>query len=66
MTQSEQKQIDKAAQQTRGERLRGLAVIHRAGSSKTQREVEDLIYLIPRAGEEFSWVDGALVHDSEL
>ena len=66
MTQSEQKQIDKAVQQPRNERLRGLAVIHRAGSSRTQRDVEDLIHLIPRAGEEFSWVNGALVHDSEL
>jgi hypothetical protein len=64
MNKQDQKHIDRATQQGRESLLRTMAIIHRAGSSKTQREIEDKIYA-ERAGAEFSWVNGAILHDSE-
>lgn len=65
MTKTEQKQIDRATRVGRGELLRTLACIHRSGSSRTQREV---LEQIERANcfDEFTLVNGTLVHNSEL
>ncbi len=64
MTKAEQKQMNRAASQGRGAYLRAMAIIHRAGSSRTQREIEREI----EAGDcwdEFTTVNGALLHNSE-
>ena len=59
-----QKHIARAAQQGRGALLRTLAIIHRCSTTRTQREIEDMIHAA-QAGAEFSWVNGAILHDSE-
>ena len=59
-----QKHIDRAALQGRGALLRTLAIIHRCSTTRTQREIEDMIHAA-QAGAEFSWVNGAILHDSE-
>ena len=64
MNKQNQKHIDRATLQGRGALLRTLAIIHRCAPSRTQREIEDMIEEA-QAGAEFSWVNGALVHDSE-
>lgn len=64
MTKSEQKQINRAlAAGGLGLYLRTLAQIHRAGSTRTQREIE---YMIGDAVDQFVRVNGALVHQSEV
>ena len=63
MTKSEQKQVNRALAQGRGAYLRTLAIIHRAGSTRTQREVETMMGHLT---EEYVWVNGALVHQSEV
>lgn len=65
MTKQEQKQIDRATAQGRGALLRTLAITHRAGSSRTQKEI---IVLIDEAGAqaEFTMINGALLHNSEI
>jgi hypothetical protein len=65
MTKQEQKQIDRATAQGRGALLRTLAIIHRAGSSRTQKAVELQIEL-GNAWDEFTMVNGALLHNSEV
>jgi len=65
MTKSEQKQIDRAAAQGRGALLRTLAVIHRSGSSRTQKAVEAQIVEAAASGD-FVRVNGALLHRSEV
>jgi hypothetical protein len=65
MTNADQKQITRATQHGRGALLRTLAIIHRAGSTRTQREVEAQISAMD-AGTEFSRTNGALLHRSEL
>ena len=65
MTKQEQKQIDRAAVQGRGALLRTLAIIHRAGSSRTQKAVE-LQIESGNAWDEFTMVNGALLHNSEI
>jgi len=65
VTKSEQKQIDRALIQGRGAYLRTLAIIHRAGSSRTQKVVCEAI----DRGEcwnEFTMVNGAILHNSEV
>ena len=64
MTKQEQKQIDRATAQGRGTLLRTLAIIHRSGSTRTQKEI---IKAIQEAGtqNEFTMVNGALLHNSE-
>jgi hypothetical protein len=65
MTKQEQKQIDRATTQGRGALLRSLAIIHRAGSKRTQKEVSAMI---EQAGaqDEFTTTNGALLHRSEI
>lgn len=65
MTKSEQKQITRATAQGRGALLRTLAIIHRAGSSRTQKEINAAI---EQAGtqNEFTTLNGALLHRSEV
>jgi hypothetical protein len=65
MTKQEQKQIDRATAQGRGALLRTLAIIHRAGSSRTQKEVTAMINEAG-AQDEFTMVNGALLHNSEI
>ena len=64
MNEQIQKHIAAAALQGRGALLRTLAIIHRCSTTRTQREIEDMIYAA-QAGAEYSWVNGAIVHDSE-
>ena len=59
-----QKHIDRAAQQGRESTLKTLAILHRCSTTRTQREIEDIIHLLG-AGAEYSWVNGAILHDSE-
>ena len=65
MTKAEKKQVDRAAVMGRGALLRTLAVIHRAGSSRTQREVIAMLEQA-HALNEFETVNGALLHRSEV
>ena len=65
MTKQEQKQIERATVQGRGALLRTLAIIHRAGSSRTQKAVE-LQIESGNAWDEFTMVNGALLHNSEI
>ena len=65
MTKQEQKQIERATAQGRGALLRTLAIIHRAGSSRTQKAVE-LQIESSNAWDEFTMVNGALLHNSEV
>jgi len=44
--------------------MRTLAIIHRCSTARTQREIEDMIHAA-QAGTEFSWINGAILHDSE-
>jgi len=64
MTKQEQKQIDRATAQGRGALLRTLAIIHRAGSTRTQKQITTMI---DEAGaqDEFTMVNGALLHKTE-
>ena len=65
MTKAEQKQIDRSTVQGRGALLRTMAVLHRAGSSRTQKEISSMIEQI-NAWDEFTLVNGALLHNSEV
>jgi hypothetical protein len=65
MTKQEQKQIDRAIAQGRGALLRTLAIIHRAGSRRTQKAVE-LQIESGNAWDEFTMINGALLHNSEV
>jgi hypothetical protein len=65
MTKQEQKHIDRAAAQGRGALLRTLAQIHRAGSSRTQKEISGMIEAVT-AWQDFTMVNGALLHNSEI
>jgi hypothetical protein len=65
MTKFEQKQIDRATVQGRGALLKTLAVTHRAGSSRTQKEVIKLINEA-QASNEFIMINNALLHKSEV
>lgn len=65
MTKQEQKQIDRATAQGRGALLRTMAIIHRAGSSRTQKEINAAIEQAD-AQDEFTMVNGALLHNSEI
>ena len=65
MTKAEHKQVERATMQGRGALLQTLAIIHRAGSSRTQKEVERMITDTEADGE-FGRVNGALLHNSEI
>ena len=65
MTKANQKQIDRATTQGRGALLRTLAIIHRSSTKRTQNEIDAMI----EAGncwDEFTMVNGALLHNSEV
>jgi len=64
MTKQEQKHIDRAAVQGRGALLRTLAITHRAGSSRTQKEIITMIENAD-AQDDFIMLNGALLHKSE-
>ena len=64
MNKQDQKQLTRAAAQGRGAYLRALAVIHRSGSTRTQREIATMIE-DGAAWDEFTRVNGALLHWSE-
>ena len=65
ITKAEQKQIDRAAVHGRGAMFRTMAIIHRAGSSRTQKAVELAISQGDAWGD-FTMVNGALLHKSEV
>ena len=65
MTKAEHKQVERATMQGRGELLRTLATIHRAGSTRTQKEVLALI-ADASAADEFTMINGALLHNSQI
>jgi hypothetical protein len=65
VTKSEQKQMDRAAKQGRGALLRTMAIIHRAGSARTQRAIVLAIEQADAAGE-FIVINGALLHLAEV
>jgi hypothetical protein len=65
MTKAETKQVQRATAAGRGALLRTLAVLHRSGSARTQREIETMI-ADAYAADEFVTRNGALLHDSEL
>jgi hypothetical protein len=65
MTKAEHKQVERAAAAGRGALLRALAIIHRAGSTRTQKEVLAMIE-DANATNEFTLTNGALLHNSEI
>jgi hypothetical protein len=65
LTKSEKKQIDRASVMGRGAMLRTMAIIHRAGSSRTQKAIEHAIDESD-AWPDFARVNGALLHNSEV
>ena len=65
VTKSEQKQLDRAAIQGRGSLLRCMAIISRAGSSRTQKAI-NLAIEQANAWNEFTMANGALLHVSEV
>ena len=64
MTKTELKQVQRATMAGRGALLRTLAIIHRSGSTRTQREIERQI-TEACAESEFVRRNGALIHVSE-
>ena len=64
MTKSEQKQVARATAQGRGALLRTLAILHRSGSTRTQREIESNIEA-GQCWDEFIRRNGCLLHVSE-
>lgn len=64
VTKSEQKQIDRARVMGRGALMKTLAIIHRAGSKRTQNAIEQMIN-VGQCNADFKWINGALLHISE-
>ena len=64
MTKQEIKTLDRARAGGRAYLMRTMAILHRSGSSRTQREIERAIS-DAHAQAEFVRVNGALVHVSE-
>lgn len=64
MTKTERSQIERATKMGRGALMRMLAILHRAGSTKTQREI---LQQIKDAGceDEFIMRNGCLLHHSD-
>jgi|LakMenEpi03Aug12_release.lakeMendotaPanAssembly.Ray.scaffolds.fasta_scaffold4293299_1 hypothetical protein len=65
MTKQETKTLERARAGGRGYLLRMMAIVHRSGSTRTQREIEQAISDADAMGE-FTRVNGALVHSSEI
>ncbi len=64
MTKQETKALDRARAGGRGSLMRMMAIIHRSSSTRTQREIEQAI-IDADAMDDFTRVNGALVHSSE-
>jgi hypothetical protein len=64
MTKQETKTLERARAGGRGYLLRMMAIVHRSGSTRTQREIEQAINDADAMGE-FTRINGALVHNSE-
>jgi hypothetical protein len=64
MTKQETKTLERARAGGRGYLLRMMAIVHRSGSTRTQREIEQAINDADAMGE-FTRINGALVHCSE-
>ena len=65
ITKSEQKQIDRARVFGRGALLRTMAIIHRAGSTRTQNAIISAINESDSM-DNFTMINGALLHRSEV
>ena len=65
MTKQETKIIERARAGGRGYLLRMMAIVHRSSSTRTQREIEQAINDAD-AMDEFTRINGALVHCSEI
>ena len=65
ITKSEQKQIDRARVFGRGALLRTMAIIHRAGSTRTQNAIINAINDADIM-DNFKMINGALLHRSEV
>lgn len=65
ITKAEQKQIDRASLMGSDALLRTMAQIHRAGSSRTQKAIE-LAIESSNEWDQFTMVNGALLHNSEV
>ena len=65
VTKSEQKAITRAYAQGRGAVLKTLAILHRSGSSRTQKAIHAWIDA-SQCMDEFKLVNGALLHSSEV
>ena len=65
MTKQETKIIERARAGGRGYLMRMMAIVHRSGSTRTQREIEQAINDADAMGE-FIRINGALVHNSEI
>lgn len=64
VTKTEQKQLERARIMGRGALLRTMAIIHRAGSKRTQKAINEAIEQA-NAWDDFTMVNGALLHNSE-
>ena len=64
MTKQETKTLERARAGGRGYLMRMMAIVHRSGSTRTQREIEQAINDADAMGE-FARINGALVHNSE-
>jgi hypothetical protein len=65
MAKQETKHLQRALVQGRGAYLRTLAIVHRAGSTRTQREIERIIVQCDVSDEFLRTPSGALIHASE-
>lgn len=65
VTKQEQKALDRATVQGRGALLRTMAIIHRAGSKRTQKAIHEAIDRA-NAWNDFTMRNGALLHNSEV
>jgi len=64
LSKTDQKQLDRASAQGRGAVLLTMALIHRSGSARTQKEIE-LQIEAGNCWDEFTMRNGALLHNSE-
>ena len=65
MTKAEQKQITRATAQGRGALLRTMAILHRSASKRSQAAIAAAIEAA-NAWDQFTMVNGAVLHNSEV
>ena len=65
MTKAEQKQITRATAQGRGALLRTMAILHRSASKRSQAAIAAAIEAA-NAWDEFTMINGAVLHNSEV